>query len=331
MNIGGDSVLTMSLPARAELFVKLRLGQATAKDLLPENIMLQSLHSVDDFAHTEESTTGNDVDTVSTPLFPAGAFDGTKLSATGSDSTRDNAEHDKTEGSGKRGGTSTGVGVTQFQHAPAGMLHQFIKYVKPFSLCLKGSTPEESSGATRSQATATIGHTSLNHFRDGDDCEGSISEQENIGFRPSGGASRCHDTKDPDMLSPARKVSTNGSTVEQDTFQESFRGGVDDASPKPRGPIVMGGRLGLTRTSLPKRKRKLVYSSFHLPWGDGEVRSPAAIDTPNNSARKSERESNSTSVRTAERQGASLISRVVRGVPSPPWVIAGSADIQRVR
>lgn len=331
VDISNDFALTTSLSARTELFVNFRLGQATARDLLPENILSRSLRSFDDFANTQEPTDSKDVDAAGASGFLARAFDGTAFTAIGSDSTRDTAEHDRTEGSGKGRGASTGVGRAQSQHAPAGMLHQFIKHVKPFSLCLEGSTPEESSGATRPQATASTGHTSLNYFRDGGDLEENILEQKNVGFRPSDGTSRCHGIKDPDMLSPAHKVSANGSDVEEDTFQEPARDGVDDVSRKPRGPIGMGERVGQTRTSLPLCKRKLVYSSPPLPRGDGESRSPAAADTPNNSARNSEREGSSTSVGTRERQGASLLSRLVKEVPSASWFIADLADARRVR
>lgn len=134
----GESRLSLSLSARVDMFRRRQQGLVTAKELLPSNILAYSLRSltlVEQPSKHHRRPVISPVDMLDANSNNDHHFAESNrrcVSATIRDRTTD------------RNSGSTKMAVTSMcQYAPPGVLHQLIKHVKPFSLCVDESTARQ--------------------------------------------------------------------------------------------------------------------------------------------------------------------------------------------
>lgn len=234
----------VQLLARVGLFTQIRQGQAKAEDLLPDNVLSQSLRSLILTKETQYTSHHEDHSALSNAAITSGVHG------------RSNDQE-----LWRSGGCCANVAAADY--APPGILHQFIKHVKPFSLCLDDSARESNMAAG---LDATSGTMSVDRFED-DDYVGSISE--NHGHSRAAETPRRHDTRDAGMLSAggrstedsiasARRVAEYAGETQQNGGGR--QNGAVGVPRKPKVPKGEGGDVCRANTSL-KGKRKLAYSS----------------------------------------------------------------------
>lgn len=272
------------LSARVDLYRHLRQGVATAAEILPDGILSQSLKSLAAPPSWVESR-GDEVSSSSTPL-PATAAAGEE----------DSSAQTRTEKSVAVSGA----------HVPPGVLHQFIKHVRPFSVCFEtpGSRRARSSSVTPIDphgggATNLIGLSdggrplSTDHldgfgqtYDDGDGMEGGTEMPLNAFDSVDKNAGAKHDlpARTPnrfDDMDSSREYDDNGKPGDQ----RSGRSGGDLGAPRKLAIPERGSEALRRAKARLQGKRKLAYSAPTSTGmsndGTGQAASPTGLkDTP---------------------------------------------------
>ncbi|CAM9458996.1 unnamed protein product, partial [Hapterophycus canaliculatus] len=192
---GGDSIATSkpssssflgeSLPARLDLFRQLRRGLATDRDLLPEGMLL------------------SETSAAMPPSPPPPPPPATTMSRCGPLSATPGKDR---------------AAIDCSTDAPAGILHGFIKHVKPFSVCF------ESNSAAAAAATASANHDDSNgdgeedaDGDDDDDDQDHEDEEAAATFCDYGDSSSFRETSCPPAnKTSARRTNTAYASVPRD-------------------------------------------------------------------------------------------------------------------
>lgn len=250
-NLSSDPLSGMSLSARVSLFMQIRQGQAKAKDLLPDSVLSLSLRSLALAKETQRSSHHEDYGAHNAPI----------------SGDRHGRSNNREFGRRSKGCRATAAAA---EYAPSGILHQFIKHVKPFSLHLDDAARECNTTAVLESPGS--GAMSVDHFEGGGDDPVVISE--NHRHSQATETPRRHDTGDDsrqsteDLIFGARRLV--GSVGKGQQKSAGGQSGAVDVPRKPKVPTEVGEDMCRANTSL-QGKRKLAYSFPASPDGGARL------------------------------------------------------------